>query len=29
MNNNGFKFYKTANNVWLVESVPVEYLTRI
>lgn len=29
MHKDGFKFYKTANNVWLVEDVPVEYLTKI
>lgn len=29
MHEDGFPFYKTANNVWLVENVPVEYLTKI
>jgi len=27
MHENGFVFYKSDNNVWLVDSVPVEYLT--
>lgn len=28
MQQDGFQFYKTANNVWLVESVPPQYLTK-
>lgn len=27
MNKDGFKFYRTSNNVFLVENVPVKYLT--
>ena len=29
MSKEGFKFYKTANNVWLVELVPVKYIEKI
>ena len=28
MAEDGFKFYKTANGVWLVESVPANYLKK-
>ena len=29
MNNKGYKFFKTANNVWLVESIPYEFISTI
>ncbi|VUD68794.1 RNA 2'-phosphotransferase [Thalassocella blandensis] len=29
MHADGFSFYKTANNVWLVESVPPKYINKI
>ncbi|USH01276.1 hypothetical protein K6Q96_10085 [Grimontia kaedaensis] len=28
MHEDGFEFYKSMNNVWLVDSVPSKYLTR-
>lgn len=29
MHNAGYKFYKSVNNVWLVDKVPIEYLEKI
>ena len=29
MHDNGFEFFKTENNVWLVDNVPVEYLIKM
>ncbi|MCO1336960.1 RNA 2'-phosphotransferase [Microbulbifer sp. OS29] len=29
MHNNGFIFYRSVNNVWLVESVPIEYIEEV
>lgn len=29
MANSGFKFYKTANSVWLVDTVPAEYINEM